>query len=187
MKKKFPGFKSNTERKKNVSVSAHYSKRASKIYLNCVGFIISYSLQLAGFETHPPPSLLSQPRISKKNRLWLTTHSYLQNMLSQPSLTKWKSETDDWKTEFSKGFKYSLSFLFNMLNSTSKNIYLSSFDDWNTFKPCLTKQLWNIFFSFKVKELWVSRFLLRSAKCFMHLLWVPIFSLRYFFCYDWRL
>ena len=103
--KNSPGFKSNTERKKIVSVSAHYSKRASKIYLNCVGFIISYSLQLAGFETHPPPSLLSQPRISKKNRLWLTTHSYLQNMLSQPSLTKWKSETGDWETEFSEGFE----------------------------------------------------------------------------------
>ena len=105
-KKNSPGFKSNTERKKIVSVSAHYSKRASKIYLNCVGVIISYALQLAGFETHPSsPSLLSQPRISKKNRLWLTTHSYLQNMLSQPSLTKWKSETSDWETEFSKGFK----------------------------------------------------------------------------------
>ena len=103
--KSSPGFKSNTERKEIVSVSAHYSKRASKIYLNCVGFIISYSLQLAGFETHPPPSLLSQPRISKKNRLWLTTHSYLQNMLSEPSLTKWKSETGDWETEFSEGFE----------------------------------------------------------------------------------
>ena len=105
-KKKFPGFKSNTEHKKIVSFSVHYSKRASNVYLNCVGFIISYSLQLASFETPPPPtSLLSQPRISKKNKSWLTTHSYLQNMLSQPSLTKWKSETGDWETEFSKGFK----------------------------------------------------------------------------------
>ena len=104
-KKNFPGFKSNTEHKKIVSFSVHYSKRASNVYLNCVGFIISYSLQLASFETPPPPSLLSQPRISKKNKSWLTTHSYLQNMLSQPSLTKWKSETGDWETEFSKGFK----------------------------------------------------------------------------------
>ena len=42
-------------------------------------------------------------------------------------LTEWKSETENWKTEFSIGLKYLQTCVFNGLNLESTNIGLSSF------------------------------------------------------------
>ena len=66
--------------------------------------------------------------------------------LVKPDLTEWKQETEKRGTEFSMGFKLSLTCMFNVLHLKSKNIGSSSFYEeknlnrikQNAFKKCLS-------------------------------------------------
>ena len=64
-----------------------------------------------------------------------------ENSLVKLGLTKWISETENWKTEISIGFKYSQNGIFHMLHLKSENIGLSTYYRENNFEPCSTKQL----------------------------------------------
>ena len=67
--------------------------------------------------------------------------------------TKWNSETENWRTEFSLSFKQTLAFIFNLLNIKLTNIGLSSFYDENNFQPFLTTRLQaSVWMGFKLKK-----------------------------------
>ena len=66
---------------------------------------------------------LQQRRVLRLLHLIHTCRTYSHT----PDLTEWKSETENWKIEFSIRFKKSVAYIFNVLNMTSTNIDLYSF------------------------------------------------------------
>ena len=61
----------------------------------------------------------------------------------KPSLIEWESETENWKTEISMGFKWSLTGIFSVLRLKSTNIILSTFYEETKNKTAFNKTAWN--------------------------------------------
>lgn len=92
----------------------------------------------------------------------LIPHWHRKTCLMKAGLTELKSETENWKTDLSLGFKQSITFNFNVLNFKSTDISLSSL---YSVKQKTTAYILMSFFCARFKKLQVCvRFFKRAFR-----------------------
>ena len=117
----------------------------------------------------------------------LIPHWHRRTCLMKAGLTELKSETENWKTDLSLGFKKSITFNFNVLNFKSTDIGLSSL--YRVKQKTTAYSLMSFFCLYRVKQKTTAYSLMsffRRVFAILNALFACILGLVPLSCTAWR-